>query len=78
MGHIKDRALYPELTWEPSNWRPEHKACSDASGQSVALAKAKLEALVAAGITDQATLTRILAGQAPVFPAAGGPWKPSP
>lgn len=78
VGHIKDRALYPELTWEPSNWRAEHKACSDKSGQSVALAKAKLEALVAAGITDQATLTRILAGQPPVFSGAGGPGKPSP
>lgn len=78
MGHIKDRAIHPELTWEPSNWRPEHRACSDASGQSVALAKAKLEALLAAGITDQATLTRILAGQTPVFPGGGDPWKPSP
>jgi hypothetical protein len=78
VGHIKDRALYPELTWEPSNWRPEHRACSDASGQSVALAKAKLEALVAAGITDPATLTRILAGQTPVFSGGSGPGKPSP
>ena len=78
VGHIKDRALYPELTWEPSNWRPEHRACSNASGQSVALAKAKLEALLAAGITDQATLTRILAGQTPTFPGGGGSWKPSP
>ena len=78
VGHIKDRALHPELTWEPSNWRPEHRACSDASGQSVALAKAKLEALVAAGITDPATLSRILAGQTPLFSGQPGAGKPSP
>lgn len=78
VGHIKDRWRYPELTWEPSNWRAEHRVCSDSSGQAAALAKAKLEALVAAGITDQDTLSRILAGHAPVFPGPAGARKPPP
>src|SRR5215831_11426771 len=72
VGHRKDRAIHPELTWEPSNWQPEHRACSNASGQATVVAKAKLEALVAAGITDEDTLTRILAGGSPHFPGGGG------
>ena len=41
VGHIKSRALHPELTWTPSNWRIEHRKCSDKSGQSVALERAR-------------------------------------
>jgi len=33
IGHIKSRAAYPELTWEPSNWQIEHKRCSDRSAK---------------------------------------------
>lgn len=32
IGHIKSRLAYPELTWEPANWRHEHRRCSDRSG----------------------------------------------
>lgn len=45
VGHIKPRAIYPELTWEPSNWRIEHRKCSDATGQAVVIEKAKHEAI---------------------------------
>lgn len=40
--------------------------------------KAKLEALIAAGITDEATLTRILAGHTPNFSGAGHPGQTPP
>lgn len=49
IGHIEDRWRRPDLVWDVSNWRPEHKACSDASGQAAVIAKAKDEALRAAG-----------------------------
>ena len=26
--HVKPRALYPHLTWEPSNWAPAHLSCN--------------------------------------------------
>ena len=25
VDHVKERRHYPELTWEPSNWRPAHR-----------------------------------------------------
>lgn len=40
VDHIKERKHYPELTWEPSNWRPAHKrkhpelGCPGNSGRS--------------------------------------------
>lgn len=43
VGHIKPRATHPELTWVVSNWRAEHRKCSDKSAQSVVIAKAKAE-----------------------------------
>jgi hypothetical protein len=43
IGHIKPRALHPELTWDQRNWQIEHRACSDASGQSVVIEKARAE-----------------------------------
>ena len=43
VGHIKPRATHPHLTLEPSNWRPEHRACSDAGGQAAVIAKARAE-----------------------------------
>lgn len=43
IGHKVDRALRPDLTWEVSNWQPEHRACSDASGQAAVIAKARAE-----------------------------------
>lgn len=78
VGHIKSRSTHPELTWDPSNWRLEHRACSDASGTLAVIEKAKLEALRAAGITDSDALARIVAGQTPVFPGAPGAGKASP
>lgn len=49
IGHKLSRSTHPELTWEPSNWHPEHRRCSDASGQSGVIEKAKADALRAAG-----------------------------
>lgn len=50
VGHIKARATHPHLTWTVSNWWPEHKACSDKTGQATVIAKAKAEALAEHGI----------------------------
>jgi len=42
VGHIEPRAIRPDLTWEPSNWRVEHRACSQHSIAGVKrLVKAK-------------------------------------
>ncbi|MEU0312487.1 HNH endonuclease [Nocardioides sp. NPDC006273] len=56
LGHIKDRVTHPELTWVESNWRVEHKRCSDGGGQAAVIAKAKADALREAGFsaTDEA------------------------
>lgn len=48
VGHTKSRALHPELTWEPTNWQPEHRACSDSSGQAAVIEKARAEGAAAA------------------------------
>lgn len=45
VGHIKPRATHPELALLVSNWQPEHRSCSDRTGQSVVIAKAKAEAI---------------------------------
>ena len=82
IGHIRDRVVWPELTWDVSNWQPEHRACSDASGQDAVIRKAKADALRAAGITDPGVLARYLDDTSsqvgPVFPGAGGSRKPPP
>lgn len=43
VGHIKPRATHPELTWVQSNWRIEHRKCSDKSGQRTVIEKARAE-----------------------------------
>lgn len=50
VGHTIARSLRPDLTWVMSNWRPEHRACSDSTGQDAVIAKAKAEALREAGV----------------------------
>ena len=30
--HVKSRHLYPELTWDPSNWAPAHLTCNTSVG----------------------------------------------
>ena len=30
--HTKSRKLFPQLTWEPSNWEPAHLDCNKAAG----------------------------------------------
>lgn len=30
--HIKSRKLFPELTWDPSNWAPAHAECNQSAG----------------------------------------------
>ncbi|HET6874664.1 MAG TPA: hypothetical protein VFH70_07790, partial [Acidimicrobiales bacterium] len=63
IGHIKSRAEHPELTWEPTNWRPEHRSCSDRTGQSVVIARAR----AAAGSTPELGVSP---GQPALFPTA--------
>lgn len=50
VGHKVDRWARPDLIDVPTNWQAEHRACSDASGQSAVIAKAKAEALREHGI----------------------------
>lgn len=40
VGHEVARSLRPDLTFVLSNWRPEHKACSDRTGQQAVIDKA--------------------------------------
>lgn len=64
VGHAISRALRPDLALDPSNWRPEHRSCSDASAQAAVIEKARAEGAAA-----------ILSG---VFPGAIDPRKPPP
>lgn len=32
LGHRRDRDTYPELTWDPTNWGPEHRGENRAAG----------------------------------------------
>lgn len=43
VGHVISRTLRPDLTMDPANWRPEHRACSDASGQAAVIEKARAQ-----------------------------------
>jgi hypothetical protein len=52
VGHKVARSLRPELTWEVSNWQPEHRACSDRSAQEAVIEKARLEGARAAMAGD--------------------------
>lgn len=56
VGHALSRAAYPELTMEPSNWRPEHRSCSDRSAQQAVQEKARRDALREHGIDPGAGL----------------------
>lgn len=40
VGHEVARSLRPDLTWVVSNWRVEHRACSDKTGQRAVIDKA--------------------------------------
>lgn len=53
VGHTIARHERPDLTWEPSNWRAEHKRCSDASGQREVIAKARREATTSTSVSSQ-------------------------
>ncbi|WP_340540415.1 HNH endonuclease [Nocardioides sp. GXZ039] len=48
VGHKVARAIDPRLTWVLSNWQPEHRSCSDASGQAVVIERARLDGARAA------------------------------
>lgn len=68
VGHTIPRWERPDLTLDPSNWRPEHKPCSDASGPAEqARIRAAARAAVDAG----------LAGT-PVFPDSDDAGSPAP
>lgn len=45
IGHKISRGERPDLTWVPSNWRVEHRSCSDKTGQAGVIAKAKADAM---------------------------------
>jgi hypothetical protein len=50
IGHRVARSIRPEWTWRVDNWQHECKKCSNASAQSVVIAKAKADALREYGI----------------------------
>lgn len=67
VGHIKSRAAYPELTWDPRNWRPEHDACSRPTAQAAVQENAARRALrdaARAGVSS----ARDGLGQPPLLP----------
>ncbi|NWN89198.1 MAG: HNH endonuclease [Micrococcaceae bacterium] len=33
LQHLKSRALYPQLTWDPANWAPAHLHCNQTEGK---------------------------------------------
>ena len=39
VGHKIARTVRPELTWDPANWQPEHRECSDRSGAAAVAAR---------------------------------------
>ncbi|HEY0889660.1 MAG TPA: HNH endonuclease [Nocardioides sp.] len=61
VGHIKSRHAYPELTLVPSNWQPEHRACSDrSSGEAIAEKALRDAGVLPAPSTVAAPLPRSL------------------
>jgi hypothetical protein len=75
VGHIKDRATHPELTWDPTNWRHEHRSCSDRTGQSVVIAKARAD--LARELGTPAYAAEIATDQPALFPT-GSPAPTAP
>lgn len=50
VGHKIARSIRPDLMWSPDNWQPEHRACSDRTGQAAVIEKARAEGAAAAGV----------------------------
>ena len=48
VGHKIARSVAPELTLRVANWQPEHRACSDQSGQAAVIEKARRDGVQAA------------------------------
>ncbi|MDI6908643.1 HNH endonuclease [Nocardioides sp.] len=68
VGHKISRALRPDLMWDPRNWQPEHRACSDGTGQAAVIEKARAEGARAALTGD---FSRAEAGgQPPTLPVS--------
>lgn len=84
VGHKVDRAIDPTLTWVVSNWRPEHRACSDRTGQAAVIDKARTEGVSAVlellDSTDLAESVRAALADAEgaLFPATEVGGKPPP
>ncbi|MFC6153659.1 HNH endonuclease [Nocardioides yefusunii] len=76
LGHIKDRALFPELMWQPTNWQREHRDCSNSSSQSVVQKNAAVTALVAVGV-DRADAAELVADGG-LFPEPRAPRQSPP
>lgn len=33
--HVKPRKLFPQLTWDPTNWAPAHLDCNKSAGPNI-------------------------------------------
>lgn len=66
VGHIKSRNAHPELTMVMSNWWPEHRRCSDASGQAAVIEKARADALREIGVLPLSSTP----GETPPLPSS--------
>ncbi|HWI43260.1 MAG TPA: HNH endonuclease [Nocardioides sp.] len=53
VGHIRSRAAYPELTFDPGNWQVEHEACSLGTGHLAIAEKARRQALIEVGFSGE-------------------------
>lgn len=73
LGHIKARATHPELTWDTSNWRIEHRKCSNKSGQRTVIEKAKADA-----VRELLTKMGTTPDQTPDFSQPDGPSQAPP
>jgi hypothetical protein len=76
VGHIKSRHAYPELARVLSNWRPEHRRCSDGTGGEAMLEKAIRSARVGLDAAGRAALDDLEGALFPVSDAGGKPRLP--
>lgn len=75
VGHVIARSLRPDLTWQRSNWRVEHRGCSDRSAQAAVIEKARAEG---AALADAGFPLTTHPGTAPPLPfsPSGGQRRP--
>lgn len=66
VGHRTARSLRPDLALDPLNWQAEHRACSDRTGQSAVIEKARAEAFAEVGVFPDVDTS----GQPPPLPVS--------